>query len=161
MFLPLYAAPVDTTKNRAPFARLRVDMGDEAPKQRDLEHLMEQNATELDFLSAYGGTSLEGDGAPLLSALVRFLKAGNIEVNTVSETEITFSFGTASVVENGCQVVVEGRGLPLVPSDVQQAGFAHGALNKKRNRCEVVLIDWGFEQRRFIERVSEHFTHGE
>lgn len=152
---------VDMTKNRTPFARLRVGMSDEVPKQRDLDHLMEQNATELDFLSAYGGTSLEGDGAPLLSALMRFLKAGNITVTTVNKNEITFPFGTASVVENGCLVIVECPGLPLVPSDVQQAGFAHGALNQERNRCEVVMIDWGFEQRRFIERVSEHFTHGE
>lgn len=135
-------------------------MSDEAPKQRDLDHLMEQNSTELDFLSAYGGTSLQGDGAPLLAALTRFLKAGNIDVKNESPEVISFAFGTACVMESGCKVTLEGASLPLVPSDVQQAGFAHGALSEARDRCEVVLIEWGFEQRRFIERVSEHFNLG-
>lgn len=136
-------------------------MTDKAPKQRDLDHLMEQNATELDFLSAYGGTSIEGDGGPLLAALTRFLKAGNVEVEAPSETEISFAYGTATVVENGCKVVLEGPNLPLVSSDVQQAGFAHGVLSDDCTRCEVVLIEWGYDQRRFIERISEHFRRVE
>ena len=149
------------TKNNAFVRRIGMAMSDEAPKQRDLDHLMEQNSTELDFLSAYGGTSLQGDGAPLLAALTRFLKAGNVEVAADSLEAISFAFGTACVMEHGCKVTLKGDNLPLVPSDVQQAGFAHGSLSKKRDQCEVVLIEWGFEQRRFIERVSEHFSHGE
>lgn len=105
-------------------------MSDEAPKQRDLDHLMEQNSTELDFLSAYGGTSLQGDGAPLLAALTRFLKAGNVAVTTDSSDAISFPFGTACVMEHGCKVTLKGDNLPLVPSDVHQAGFAHGSLSK-------------------------------
>ena len=104
-------------------------MAGEAPKQRDLNHLMEQNDTELSFLSAYGGTSLEGDGAPLLAALERFLKAGNTEVTSTNEGEITFGFGTAVVVEQGCKVSIKGHNLPFVPSDVEQSGFAHGSLS--------------------------------
>ena len=131
-------------------------MAGEAPKQRDLDHLMEQNDTELSFLSAYGGTSLEGDGAPLLAALERFLKAGNTEVTSTNEGEITFGFGTAMVVEQGCKVSIKGHNLPFVPSDVEQSGFAHGSLSEDRTQCEVVLIDWGYDQRRFIERAVEH-----
>ena len=58
-------------------------MADKVPKQRDLDHLIEQNDTELTFLSAYGGTTLEGDGAPLMAALKRFLNAGNVVVHRV------------------------------------------------------------------------------
>ena len=133
-------------------------MTDKAPKQRDLDHLIEQNSTELGFLNAYGGTSLEGDGGPLLSALTRFLKAGNVDVEVISDTEIGFGFGTAGIVENGCKVVFEGTSLPLVQSDVQQAGFAQGMVNDERTYCELVLIEWGFDQRRFIERMSEHLS---
>ena len=136
-------------------------MVDETPKQRDLDHLMEQNDTELSFLSAYGGTSLEGDGAPLLAALTRFLKAGNVEVDASEAGEIVFSFGSAQVVETGCKIIIEGNQLPFVPSDVQQAGFAHGFLSKDRTKCEVILIEWGYEQRRFVERASEHLSLGE
>jgi hypothetical protein len=131
-------------------------MAGKAPKQRDLDHLMEQNDTELSFLSAYGGTSLQGDGAPLLAALERFLKAGNTEVVSVTEREITFGFGTAVVVEHGCKVSIEGYNLPFVPSDVEQSGFAHGLLSEDRTQCEVVMIDWGYDQCRFIERAVEH-----
>lgn len=66
-------------------------MADKVPKQRDLDHLMEQNDTELTFLSAYGGTTLEGDGAPLMAALKRFLNAGNVVVHASKEDEISFS----------------------------------------------------------------------
>ena len=83
-------------------------MSEDHPKQRDLDHLMEQNSTELGFLSAYGGTSMEGDGAPLLAALTRFLKAGQVAVEEASKSEITFGFGSASVVETGCKVVFIG-----------------------------------------------------
>lgn|GEM_PF-193204 len=147
---------VDTTKNTGSCREMRMTMAGKAPKQRDLDHLMEQNDTELSFLSAYGGTSLEGDGAPLLAALERFLNAGNTEVTSVNEGEITFGFGTAVVVEQGCKVSIKGHNLPFVPSDVEQSGFAHGSLSKDRTQCEVVLIDWGYDQRRFIERAVEH-----
>ena len=48
---------------------------------RGLDHLMEQNDTELDFLAAYGGVDdgQKSDGAGLLSALHRFLKAGGLK----------------------------------------------------------------------------------
>ena len=149
---------VGMTKNAGSSGGMGRTMADKVPKQRDLDHLMEQNDTELTFLSAYGGTTLEGDGAPLMAALKRFLKAGNVVVKASKVDGISFGFGTATVVEHGCKVVFKGAHLPIVPSDLQQAGFAHGLLIDDRSRCEVVLIEWGYEQRRFIERISEHVS---
>ena len=47
---------------------------------RGLDHLMEQNETELDFLSAYGGVDdgQQGDAYALFSAVHRFLVAGGV-----------------------------------------------------------------------------------
>ena len=53
---------------------------------RGLDHLMEQNETELDFLSAYGGVDdgQKGDGHALLSALQRFCgPAGSRPTSTI------------------------------------------------------------------------------
>ena len=71
-------------------------------KSRDFDHLIEQNSTELDFLSAYGGlTSDSTDVAGIFSAIKRFLKAGGVEF-TESETKLTLDFGYVQQVENGC-----------------------------------------------------------
>ena len=45
--------------------------------RRGLDHLMEQNETELGFLAAYGGVDDQdqSDGDAILAALERFLKA--------------------------------------------------------------------------------------
>ena len=74
------------------------NMGDSQRKSRDLDHLMEQNSTELDFLSAYGGSSTEGDGAAIFSALRRFLRAGGVSMTLdKKETSLRFDFGKASI----------------------------------------------------------------
>ena len=73
---------VGMTKNAGSSGGTARTMADKVPKQRDLDHLMEQNDTELTFLSAYGGTTLEGDGAPLMAALKWFLNAGNVVVQS-------------------------------------------------------------------------------
>ena len=50
-------------------------------KSRDLDHLIEQNDTELTFLSAYGGIANDSEApSSILSALMRFLKAGGIKI---------------------------------------------------------------------------------
>ena len=61
---------------------------------RGLDHLMEQNETELDFLSAYGGVDdgQKGDGHALLSALQRFLRAGGLE-SRISTIQPSFCLG--------------------------------------------------------------------
>lgn len=137
------------------------NMGDSQRKSRDLDHLMEQNSTELDFLSAYGGSSSEGDGAAIFSAVRRFLKAGGVSMALdKKETSLSFDFGKASIEENGCFISFKGKNLPLVVSDMQQAGFTQGSVTKARTSCKVTMVEWGIEQRRFIERLVEYLNHG-
>ena len=128
-------------------------------KSRDLDHLMEQNDTELSFLSAYGGVSNDG-GNPesILSAMKRFLKAGGIDFEEEKQ-RINFEFGYAKCVENGCKVYFKGRSLPLVTSDLMQNGFIDGKLPVRRGSCTVTLQLWEIEQRRFIERIVEHIKN--
>jgi hypothetical protein len=112
-------------------------------KSRDLDHLMEQNSTELDFLSAYGGSSSEGDGAALFSALRRFLKAGNVAMTlNKKETSMNYHFGKASIEDNGCLISFKGKNLPLVTSDLQQVGFVQGKLTKTRTSCKVTMVEY-------------------
>jgi len=124
---------------------------------RGLDHLMEQNDTELDFLSAYGGVDdgAKGDGHALLAALQRFLRAGGIEVD-VEDSTLNFSWGSASAEDGGCRFTATGDRLPLVQSDLMLAGFSEGQLNSKRSKVSVLLTSWSAEQRRFIERLVEH-----
>ena len=137
-------------------------MGESPRKTRDLDHLMEQNSTELDFLSAYGGAMSEGDGAAIFAALRRFLKAGRVETDLhKGETSLSFGFGEASVSDNGCVITFSGKNLPLVESDVQQTGFVQGSISKNRSSCTVTMVEWSIEQRRFIERLVEYLNHGD
>lgn len=137
-------------------------MSGQPTKRRDLDHLMEQNATELDFLSAYGDASSDGDGGAIFSALQRFLKAGGVAVrlNRKKDT-LHFGFGKATFKENGCLVSFKGANLPLVASDLLQPGFVSGKLAKNRSTCSVNMTDWGLDQRRFIERLVEYLNHDE
>ena len=131
-------------------------------KSRDLDHLMEQNSTELDFLSAYGGSSSEGDGEAIFAALQRFLKAGGVRMKLNRKKDsVSFSFGKAKCEHNGCEISFEGANLPLVASDLLQSGFARGVLDDDRMKASVLMTEWGVEQRRFIERLVEYFTHVE
>ena len=125
--------------------------------ERGLDHLMEQNETELPFLSAYGGTggASSATAASILEALVRYLRASGGDV-VQHEGTVAFGFGQASITEQGCLVVVEGAGLPLVASDMMAEGFVSGTLAKDRKQASVVLTNWGAEQRRFIERLVEN-----
>ena len=68
---------------------------------RGLDHLMEQNETELDFLSAYGGVDdgKKGDGHALLSALQRFLRAGGLEAD-LNDSTLNFAWGSARVEDD-------------------------------------------------------------
>lgn len=124
---------------------------------RGLDHLMEQNDTELDFLSAYGGTSDadHADGEKLLAALHRFLKAGGMTC-TVDGSTMTFSAGSAVAEEGGCRLTFNGHHLPLVESDMGVSGFSGADLDESRSVVRVLLTAWGLEQRRFVERLVEH-----
>lgn len=124
---------------------------------RGLDHLMEQNETELDFLSAYGGVEdgQKGDGQALLAALQRFFRAGGVETH-LKESTLEFAWGSAHAEDEGCRLVVNGQHLPLVKSDLMVTGFSEGQLNDERSQVSVLLTAWSLEQRRFVERLVEH-----
>ena len=127
-------------------------------KSRDLDHLIEQNDTELTFLSAYGGVANDNeDPASILSALKRFLKAGGVTIQEKNQ-RIEFDFGYAQCVEKGCKIYFKGSSLPLVKSDLLQNGFIDGKLPVRRGSCTVTIQLWDVEQRRFVERLIEHMN---
>ena len=97
-------------------------------------HLIEQNQTDLGFLSAYGG----GESPEELHRLLLDLICKEMKVE-VAEKGVLFSLSMTN--------------LPLVKSDIDRRGFIDGKLNKKG--VEVIITDFGPEQRRFIERLIE------
>ena len=101
---------------------------------RGLDHLIEQNQTELGFLSAYGGGETPEELMKLISEAI------------ISDMHLT-------VHEEGVLLEVSGENLPLVPSDLKRRGFVHGNLSKQG--VKVVITDFGPEQKRFIERLVE------
>ncbi len=101
---------------------------------RGLDHLIEQNDTDLGFLSAYGG----GESPEELLKL--------IENATTKEM-------TVEAVEHGVMFSLSMTNLPLVASDIERRGFLNGKLTAEG--VEVVITDFGPEQRRFIERLVE------
>jgi hypothetical protein len=128
--------------------------------RRGLDHLMEQNETELGFLSAYGGVDdgANSDGDAVLAALKRFLVAGGVRCEENAEG-VHFAFGSASATEDGCSFTVHGDHLPLVRSDLHGSGFLRGELAHDRSSVSVVLTLWTMDQRRFVERLVEHHGH--
>jgi hypothetical protein len=131
-------------------------MGGKDSKSRDFDHLIEQNSTELSFLSAYGGLASDtADSTGIFSAIKRFMAAGGVEFSE-SKEKLEFEFGYVKIVDNGVKVHVKGKSLPLVASDLTQAGFVDGKLPARRGSCTVTLQDWDIEQRRFVERLVEH-----
>ena len=101
---------------------------------RGLDHLIEQNETDLGFLSAYGG----GESPEELLKLV--------ENATTKEMKV-------EAVEDGVMFSLSMTNLPLVKSDIERRGFLNGKLDKKG--VQVTITDFGPEQRRFIERLVE------
>jgi hypothetical protein len=126
---------------------------------RGLDHLIEQNSTELEFLSAYGSGAIESDVDvnSLLDALVRFLKAGQVKTKR-SGDKVTFSFGTATMTDKGLLLECKGKNLPLVNSDLTEVGFVDGNLSKDKSSVSVVMQNWNYEQRRLVERLVEHLN---
>ena len=127
--------------------------------RRGLDHLMEQNETELGFLSAYGGVDdgASSDGEALLAALKRFLTAGGVKCNE-NKAGVRFPFGTAKATEDGCLFKASGDHLPLVHSDLHGSGFLRPELADDRSEVSVTLTMWTGDQRRFVERLVEHHT---
>ena len=101
---------------------------------RGLDHLIEQNETDLGFLSAYGGGESPGELLKLVE-------------NTITKEM------KVEAVEDGVMFSLSKTNLPLVNSDIERRGFLNGKLDKKG--VEVTITDFGPEQRRFIERLVE------
>jgi hypothetical protein len=97
------------------------------------------------------------DANSLLDALARFLKAGNVKMES-SDKQITFSFGSATLSDKGILIECEGDSLPLVDSDLTQVGFVEGILSKDKSSVSVIMQNWDYEQRRFIERLVEYLN---
>lgn len=101
---------------------------------RGLDHLIEQNQTDLGFLSAYGG----GESPEELLRLISQSICDEMKV---------------AAVEHGVHFKLEMADLPLVNSDIHRRGFLNGELSD--SGVEVTITDFGPEQRRFIERLVE------
>ena len=107
---------------------------------RCLDDLMEQNETELGFLSAYGG----GESPEELMHLIEEKSCNEIRLEPV---------------KNGVQLKIDIPNLPLVPSDITRRGFSGGVLTD--SGVKVIITDFGPEQQRFIERLVEFIRAGE
>jgi hypothetical protein len=122
---------------------------------RGLDHLIEQNATELAFLDAYGAR----DEAPelVLEEIARRLRRLDARV---SEREVRACGLHVVAKSDGCHLTWASARLPLVPSDLEQPGMREGRLNKERNNANVVVVGWTHEVRRFFDRAVEHEGSG-
>ena len=136
----------------------RVSMTDEEIP-RGLDHLMEQNATDLPFLASYGA---EMDGASidveaLFTGVEAFLSSRRVEFE-VNEDSIVYHATRITKHEEGLLITIELEHLPLVHSDLDRVGFIEGRLNEDRSGLSVILQMWGSEHRRFLERLVEFTT---
>ena len=136
--------------------RLR-DAMDEDEMARGLDHLMEQNETDLPFLASYGaemdGVGIDVDA--LFSGVEAFLSSRRIEFENNDDC-ITYDSTCISKHEEGLLIEIEHEHLPLVHSDLDRVGFFQGGLHEDKSKLSVILQMWGGEHRRFLERLVEH-----
>jgi hypothetical protein len=62
------------------------------------------------------------------------------------------------MTDKGILIECEGDSLPLVDSDLIQVGFVEGTLSKDKSSVSVIMQNWDYEQRRFIERLVEYLN---
>ena len=136
--------------------RLR-DVMDEDEMARGLDHLMEQNETDLPFLASYGaemdGVGIDVDA--LFSGVEAFLSSRRVEFE-MNEDCIKYNSSCISKHEEGLLIEIELEHLPLVHSDLDRVGFFQGRLHEDKSKLSVILQMWGGEHRRFLERLVEH-----
>ena len=125
-------------------------------KGRGLDHLIEQNSTELDFLSAYVGPE-DVDSQQIFAGILRFCERLSVDFES-KEEELIFAFGSINITDSGVRVEFFGKNLPLVDSDMMQVGMLGGELDDDRSRCSVTLMEWRNVQQRFMERLIEFFA---
>ena len=138
------------------FPRLRDSM-DEDEMARGLDHLMEQNETDLPFLASYGA-DMDGMGIDveaLFSGVEAFLSSRRVEFE-IDEICIKYHSTCISKHDEGLLIEIEYEHLPLVHSDLDRVGFFQGTLHADKSKLSVILQMWGGEHRRFLERLIEH-----
>ena len=105
-------------------------------EKSSLDHLMEQNETDLPFLSAYAGKQTIEE----IFEWVRKVSPEEMEVK---------------VSENGVSVSLQAANLPMVFSDIQGVGFANPFLSEDRHNMSVIITIVGDEQKRLMSRLNE------
>ena len=138
------------------FLRLRDDM-DEDEMARGLDHLMEQNETDLPFLASYGA-DMDGMGIDvdaLFLGVETFLSSRRVKFDS-DEKCIKYNSTCITKHEEGLLIEIEHEDLPLVHSDLDRVGFFQGTLHGDKSKLSVILQMWGGEHRRFLERLVEH-----
>lgn len=136
----------------------RVSMTDEEIP-RGLDHLMEQNATDLPFLASYGAEmdGMDIDVEALFSGVETFLASRRVDFE-INDDSIIYHATCITKHEEGLLINIEHDHLPLVHSDLDRVGFVEGRLNDDRSSLSVILQMWGSEHRRFLERLVEFTT---
>ena len=136
----------------------RVSMADEEIP-RGLDHLMEQNATDLPFLASYGAEmdGMDIDVEALFSGVEAFLASRRVDFE-INDDSITYHATRITKHEEGLHINIDHDHLPLVHSDLDRVGFVEGRLNDDRSSLSVILQMWGSEHRRFLERLVEFTT---
>jgi len=119
---------------------------------RGLDHLIEQNATELGFLDAYGPTPDEALGEIFDAACRALSSLGGDGDETTFKTDGL----RLERLEVGTRLTWSGSKLPLVKSDLRLPGMREGHLSPERDEAVVTFVDWTHEVRRFLERAVEH-----
>lgn len=122
---------------------------------RGLDHLIEQNSTELGFLDAYGSEN-EMSNDDILEAVRLFLESENVGHEN-KDNGIKHDFGTfQSSDEGGVSFEFLGTSFPLVPSDFSYADIANGLVNTKKKCVQGELFEWSSRSVRFFSRLIEH-----
>ena len=126
---------------------------------RGLDHLMEQNATDLPFLASYGAEmdGMDIDVEALFSGVEAFLSSRRVKFDS-DEDSIIYHATRITKHEEGLLINIDHDHLPLVHSDLDRVGFVEGRLNDDRSSLSVILQMWGSEHRRFLERLVEFTT---
>ena len=144
-------------------------MGKRRGLGRGLDDLMASHDTDLPFLDSYGDADGEPEAGPplsvggdepaeLLSACVRLLRSEGAEVEYDSDRGLAKvgSWLELKCEANGVRLSVRvDSPLPLVDSDLSEAGFWGGRLSADRAEAAVTLTRWGVPVRRLLSRLYE------
>jgi hypothetical protein len=132
----------------------RVDVMKDHVDERGLDHLIEQNSTELGFLDAYG-TEDSMSNEVILEGISSFLTKEKVTFSK-EEYSITHDMGSfSSSSEGGIVFQFNGKSLPVVPSDFEWANIANGVIQQKKG-VSGELYSWDSRTARFFTRLFEH-----